>query len=728
MKKAILFVVLTLIVGLSNVSAQTGGTCGPNLTWSLQDAILTISGTGDMTNWSSSNHAPWYYSNITSIIIQSGVTSIGDWAFYRCNAITTITIPNSVTSIGSNAFYGCSKLATITIPNSVTSIGDDAFIGCSKLTSPLYNSHIFAYMPSSYSGAYTISNGIENIGGGAFSGCTRLTSVTIPNSVTNIGNSAFSNCIGLTSVTIPNSVTSIGNDAFYNCSKLNSITIPNSVTSIGNMAFYGCNLTAPLYNSHVFAFMPSSYSGAYTIPCGIASIAGSAFYGCSNLDSITISSSVTNIGDYAFSSCNNLTSVVWNAVNCSDFSSFMNTPFYLNNITSFALGDSVQHIPAYLCYNMNNLTFINIPNSVTSIGDWAFYGCSGLVSVAFGDNVRSIGANAFMSCIGLSFITIPNSVTSIGEYAFLGCSELDTVFFESSTPPHLGYQAFSPLPSLRIIVPCGAIEAYQSTGWWQSYASNIQNSPSATIQTAPLVEGTGLVNVPQTICDTILEAIPAYGYHFVKWIDGITDNPRVINPEIEATYIAEFAVDKSGKCGDDLLLTWTYDSDNHTLTISGNGTFNSNMQYGVEAPSEMTSLIIGDGVQSIGNGAFAEISSLTFVSLGRDVSKIKENAFYNCENLAVIRNYATIPAIIYSSTFDGVNKFACILYVPNESVDVYKSASGWRDFYNIQGFDAQSSIYSVTEDSATRKLYHNGTLYILLPDGTRYDATGKKVE
>ena len=195
------------------------------------------------------------------------VTSIGEYALSNCTKLTSVTIPNSVTSIGHTAFYECMGLTSITIPNSVTSIGNNVFFFCSGLISPVYNAHIFAFLPTTYSGAYTIPEGIESIAGGAFTDCTSLTSVTIPNSVTSIGEYVFSNCTGLTSVTIPNSVTSISLGTFQYCSKLTSITIPSSVTSIGNYAFSGCSgltsitseaTTPPTCGSFVFDEVPKS--------------------------------------------------------------------------------------------------------------------------------------------------------------------------------------------------------------------------------------------------------------------------------------------------------------------------------------------------------------------------------------------------------------------------------------------------------------------------------------
>ena len=155
------------------------------------------------------------------------VTSIRTQAFYNCKSLTSIEIPNSVTSIGERVFCECSGLTSVTIPNSVTSIGVAAFRYCSGLTSPLYNDHVFAYLPATYSGAYTIPDGIESLAGGAFADCSGLTSVTIPNSVTSIGDYTFSGCSNLTSITCE-AVTppSCGENVFYNVPKTIPLYVP----------------------------------------------------------------------------------------------------------------------------------------------------------------------------------------------------------------------------------------------------------------------------------------------------------------------------------------------------------------------------------------------------------------------------------------------------------------------------------------------------------------------
>ncbi len=223
MKHKLLTLLLAMIASTSMLFAQSG-TCGNNLTWDLTAGVLTISGTGVMSDYTVLTHssslegdeyyttdAPWY-GKIEQIVISNGVTSIGRDAFAGCTGLTSITIPNSVTSIGREAFAGCSGLTSVTIPNSVTSIESSVFCGCKGLTS------------------ITIPNSVTSIGSSAFYGCKGLTSITIPNSVTSIGNNAFSNCTNLLSVTINGNISNMGNNVFSSCSNLNKVywNVPNA--------------------------------------------------------------------------------------------------------------------------------------------------------------------------------------------------------------------------------------------------------------------------------------------------------------------------------------------------------------------------------------------------------------------------------------------------------------------------------------------------------------------
>ena len=255
------------------------GTCGENLSWVLdEDGVLRISGNGPMQDYSMSSLAPWYSkrTKITSVVVEPGVTSIGDSAFDGCRGLTSVSIPDGVTSIRRSAFSGCSSLTSVSIPDGVTSIEGSAFRGCSGLTS------------------VSIPESVTSIGMYAFSRCSGLTSVSIPDGVTSIGESAFSGCSGLTSVSIPDGVTSIENGAFISCSSLTSVSIPDGVTSIGDSAFSYCSgLTS------------------VSIPDGVTSIGEYAFSGCRGLTSVSIPAGVTSIGEYAFYGCSNLKDVYY---------------------------------------------------------------------------------------------------------------------------------------------------------------------------------------------------------------------------------------------------------------------------------------------------------------------------------------------------------------------------------------------------------------------------------
>ena len=451
--------------------------------------------------------------NLTSVTIGNSVTSIGNKAFSYCYGLTFLTIPNSVTSIGDAAFYQCYNLTSVTIGNSVTSIGYQAFYWCSSLTSIEIPNSVTNIKRDAFSCCYgltsiEIPNSVTSIGHNAFHRCSDLVKVTVAS-----GNTAYDsreNCnaiietatntliVGCKNTVIPNSVTSIGDEAFFVCSSLTSIEIPNSVTSIGHQAFSGCSGLTSI-----------------TIPNGVTSIGGYLFYDCSGLRSVTIPNSVTSIGEYAFSSCSNLrsvtipnsvTSIEGNAfISCSSLKEVINlsnldivagaeshgkVALYANKVITvpggyregdyiFTEADGVYAlakcldtdtdcvlpgsykgnnyvIPANLFKGNSEITSITIPNGVTSIGEMAFYECSGLTYVAIGNGVTSIGTQAFGCCFGLTSVTIPKNVTSIGYNAFYNCSNLKEVINCSKLNIVAGAESHGgvALYAERVLSPC----------------------------------------------------------------------------------------------------------------------------------------------------------------------------------------------------------------------------------------------------------------------------------
>ena len=205
-----------------------------------------------------------------------------------------------------------------------------------------------------------------------------------------------------------------------------------------------------------------------------------------------------------------------------------------------------------------------------------------------------------------------------------------------------------------------------------------------------------------------LTVTPDYGYHFTQWSDGNTDNPRVFQITKDTTFTAEFAYDRVGTCGKDLALVWSYDPTKKVLTIGNSGEFTENMQFGVEAPNEMEELVIGNSVTAIGENAFAGISTLKKVTIGESVKTIHNNAFYNCVNLETIFNYRQTPTNAYSTAFDGVDKFECKLYVLPSSIDMYKAAAVWRDFYYTYAIGAVET--TVTTNDVTVEPQDNAAI------------------
>ena len=257
---------------ISNAETKSG-TCGDKLTWTLTDSgELTISGSGAMMNYNLSSEKPWG-DDVKQVVIQKGVTTIGEDAFSNCAGLTSITLPATLTSIGDWAFAE-SGLTEIRLPENVKSIGKYAFGWCGSLTS------------------VTLPKSLTTIGRSAFYECGSLTNIKIPDNVTAIGDSAFWNCSSLKTVTIPDAVSGIEEYVFYGCSGLTDVTISEGVSSIGPYAFAWC-----------------SGLKSVSIPNTVKIIDKYAFSNCGSLAEITIPKKVTGIGSYAFAECRGLNGV-----------------------------------------------------------------------------------------------------------------------------------------------------------------------------------------------------------------------------------------------------------------------------------------------------------------------------------------------------------------------------------------------------------------------------------
>lgn len=489
------------------------GTCGEKLTWTLDnEGALVISGTGDMTDYTTNNKAPWYTyrTSITSLVINHGVISIGDYAFIECEYIVDVSIPSSIGHVGGAAFYGCNSLsevhicdlsswcainfessssnpasyagglvlnsspvAELVIPDSVISIKKYAFYGCDELIGLL------------------ISDNVESIGANAFYDCVGLENVAIGNGVTSIGTSAFGNCISLNNMVIPEGVTDIGSSAFSGCTELVSVTIPKSVANIGNSAFSGCEHLREVRISDLKAWCDINFGSSASNPTYYAQ---KLTLNGKELTELVIPDGVEYIGDYAFYQCTGLTSIT--IPNC------------------------VVGIGEYSFCGNESLSNIVIPDSVTSIGFSAFQGCKNLSNVVISENVSSIPTLAFSRCTSLEKVTIPDSIISIGMDAFSFCTDLKYVIIPSSVVG-IYYHAFDSCENLSDIYYSGSEAQWNAiSGLENNDFSNVEIHYNSTGPNNPTLPLSGW---QKAYYDFIVQNKENYEKHaeYKDWNDGV---------------------------------------------------------------------------------------------------------------------------------------------------------------------------------------------------------------
>ena len=455
MKRWIISLVLCLCVCLlvgeliSRAEAAdviASGSCGDSVKWTLDsDGVLTIRGSGKM--YSNLVCAPWYSQreSIRSVVIEQAVTSIGYRAFYGCSSLTSITIPEGVTRIGNSAFYGCSRLASLFFNGDAPTIDTTAFIDVNAVAfypagNATWESKKLDYGGTLYWSAMELNTEIIAT---SICGENMMWQLSKGGVLTIKGSGTFKDftlwesykpmiqqVIFSAAIEVP----TIPANSFYRYQHLRTITLPDSVTSIGDYAFYDCSSLTSI-----------------TIPEGVTSIGYWAFSDCSSLTSITIPEGVTSIGNWAFYGCTSLTGIWVGKCN----------PNYSNDEKGVLYNKEKTRL--IQCPGGLSGTYA-IPDSVTSIGDYAFYGCSSLTSIIIPDSVTSIGNRAFMDCTSLTSVTIPDGVTSIGDYAFSGCSSLTSITIPKRVTS-IGDKAFGSCNSLKVVAFLGEKPSINSSAF-----------------------------------------------------------------------------------------------------------------------------------------------------------------------------------------------------------------------------------------------------------------------
>ncbi len=556
---------------------------------------------------------------------------------------------------------------------------------------------------------------VTHINQRAFMSNSSLTRVTIDPGTTYIGNMAFYNCTNLASVTIGNGVTYIGEYAFKGCSSLKSVTLPESLISLGICVFLECNSLETLMIPFVgaakdatsntqfsYLFGGTSYTHNKTnvpsslktvVITGGGSISDYAFYECSSLTSVTIGDGITSIGEKAFWNCSSLTSVTIG----KDVSSIGNSAFGVCNITSVHLTDLeawyriefVNYASNPMCYGSNLylngqlVTNVTVPNTVTTLKDYVFCGCSSLTSVTIPDSVTSIGSFAFYECINLTSIMIPDSVTSIGSFAFYGCIRLPSIVIPSGVTS-IGEYTFYQCSNLTSITIGNSITSIGDYAFYKCINLTSITLPSTltSIGNGAFESSIRLVEVINHSSLSLTCGSEEYGYvaayameihqgeskidnqdgYFFYPYDGINYLIAYIGSDTDLTlpqsYRGEaYEIDRRAFASCDYLTSITIPDG--AITSIGNGVFsycsgltsitlpNSVKSIGTGAfysCDSLTSIAIPDSVTSIGVAAFSGCGSLASVEIGKGVTIIGELAFYDCSSLTEIKVHADNPS------------------------------------------------------------------------------------
>ena len=637
------------------------GICGDNLTWVLtEDGTLAISGTGEMYDYnvSTGNYAPWYNyrESIKTVVIETGATSIGSYAFSYCRNITSVEIPNSVTGIGISAFYDCSSLTSVPIPDSAISIGAEAFFSCDNLASvsignsvesigeyafgccsnltgiwvstgnPNFSSDQYGVLfdrykstliqvPGGITGSYVIPDGVISIGDCAASFCDNLTSVSIPDTVISIGDGAFECCTGLTSVSIGNSVESIGLQAFYLCMGLTSVSIPDSVTSIGENAFYYCPIlkeisfdgSAPAIGNNAFYDVTAT---AYYYPDETWTEDVRQNYG----GSITWVAYTTGPAIIASGICgDNLTWVL-----TEDGTLTISGTGEMYGYTN----DSTGNYAPWYNYRESIKTTV-IETGATSIGSCAFYNCGNMTRVEIPDSVTAMGYSAFNACASLPGVEIPNSVSYIGDHAFKNCTSLASVEISNSVTELISGTFYGCTSLTNVVIP----DSVTNIGWGTFYGCTSLTS----------------VAIPDSV--TRIAADAFYNCKALKRVEIPASVTSIYNnPFAYCTSLTEIKVDEQNP---------NYSSDQYGVL------FDKNQTLLIACPGgKTTAYEIPDSVTSIGEAAFQGCMGLPSVHIPRSVADIGNSAFWYAIKLKEITFEGDAPCFGNNYVFSGVKATA----------------------------------------------------------------------
>lgn len=649
-------------------TAETGS-YGENITYAFDAStgVLNLSGSGDMMDTTGTSTDWPFYSfkdQITAVVVGDGITSIGNYAFYRCGSLQSISLPAGVTSIGRRAFFDCTALSQIEIPAGVTAIGEAAFFECTSLTE------------------IQLPVGITVLEEAVFENCSKLQQITVPENVTEIKERAFHNCYALEQVSLPVGLQKIGTSAFFDCWALSEIVLPGSVTEMGNYVFNQCYAMKKAVFSAGLSVVPAyTFANCKTLaevelPKGIQEIGENAFCGCS-LTEIVLPEGVISVGKTAFANCENLEKVTLpSSISVIGENAFQNTAYAesLSN-TEFVIAGSLLYQ-----YNGNG-TVVTIPEGVTAIGDSVFKGHKEIVEVQMPDSLQSVGASAFEDCEALEKVTVPESVTTIGADAFSGTAFLEGQEEGLLVLGKVVYKYTGADTSVRIPDGMVSISPYAFLFCYSLERVMIPESMTSIGDYAFVgCHALTYLKIPAGVTEIGHYAIGYYCANggsgtylpMTMTLAGYTGTAAQTYAEDTSNSVRFLSIDQlTGTCGDGL--SWELREETGELFIRGSGSMTDYTSYGegvspfASYRNMITSVTLEEGVTSVGSYAFYNLDHLETVSLPESLTSVGNYAFCDCGELETV----TLPGAVLSigtGAWSGCENLQAVEIAPeNES-------------------------------------------------------------
>ena len=647
------------------------------------------------------------------VVFPDTVTKIGNYAFYGCTNLSSITFGDGLVELGTKSFYGCTSLTAISLPDSVTRISYGAFDKCTRLAN------------------VKLSQNLEQLDGRAFSGCDALTSITIPKKVATSykadisdygytgGRGAFNGNANLKSVTFEEGSTVIAGNLLANCPGIETIVIPDSVTEIGEYAFYHCinlkdvKLSSALTTINTRAFNDCIALPEVEIPDSVVKISYGAFDGCTALADVKLSRNLEQLDGRAFSGCDALTSITIPKKVATSYKADISDYGYTGgrgafsgnaNLKSVTFEEGSTVIAGNLLANCPGIETIVIPDSVTEIGEYAFYHCINLKDVKLSSALTTINTQAFNDCSSLLAITVPDSVTSMGSAVFANCTSLADVTLPN-TRQIIMSRTFESCSSLEKIVLPETVTRIQENAFENCTAlKEIVWSKALTT-----IDANAFLN-----CDALVEvSIPAtvtsMGNHVFRDCDALT---TVVIP------------DSVTSMGTNVF----YDCDALTSVKLGSGITTIPVST-FEHCDVLESIVIPRRVTTIGNTAFKDCVKFTSITIPRSVTSISSNAFSYPAKMTiygVAGTYAETFAKDNSIKFVAKEVSATAVTLNTTELTISKGASATlfltvtpEDFTDAVSWKSSNTSVATISDAGVVKAVDVGTATIKVVVGSK---------